>query len=491
MSSDSIAPLRLAGVHLDRLRLGGRVHVARLRESPRVGIVHLGIGAFHRAHQAVFTEDAMESAEDLRWGICGVTQRSRAVVDQLAPQDGLYGVLQRDAGELRLRIVSSVREVRYVGDGPDVVVDRIADPDVSVLTVTVSEKGYRRAVDGGLALDDPLVRADLAGAPPRTTVGQIVRGLQRRAGRHDVGITVLSCDNLTRNGSALSRLVDDFCDALPTGEGDALRCWITANVRFPSSMVDRIVPAAAPHDFADAQSLTGVHDAGLVVAEPFKQWVIQDTFAGPRPAWERAGAVLVGDVEPYETAKLRLLNATHSLLAYAGALAGHATIAEAVADPALTEAADRYMVEDATPTLCLPPEFDVAQYRETVLRRFANPALRHTTTQVAMDGSQKLPVRLLGVVRDRLAAGCEPLWAAFAVAAWMLFVARSRDDRRFQPLNDPIAGRLQEAAAGSTAGLVRRMLDVREIFDEDLAGSETFAELLAEHVNRLDRIVAA
>ncbi|MGH3387418.1 MAG: mannitol dehydrogenase family protein [Actinomadura sp.] len=485
MTSD---PPRLAGEHLDRLRRGDRVRVASLRERPRVGIVHLGIGAFHRAHQAVFTEDAMAAAEDLRWGIFGVTQRSRAVVDQLAPQDGLYGVLQQDAGDLRLRIVRSVRQVHYVGDGPHVVVDRIADPDVSVLTITVSEKGYRRAVDGGLALDDPLVRADLAGAPPRTVVGQIVRGLQRRAGRHGAGITVLSCDNLTRNGSALSRLVDDFCAALPTGEGDALHSWITANVRFPSSMVDRIVPATSPRDFAAAEALTGVHDAGLVVAEPCNQWVIQDMFAGPRPAWERAGAELVDDVEPYETAKLRLLNATHSLLAYAGVLAGHATIADAVADPALTEAADRYMVEDATPTLCLPPEFDVAQYRASVLHRFANPALRHTTTQVAMDGSQKLPVRLLGVVRDRLAAGSEPQWAALAVAAWMLFVARSRDDARFQPLNDPIAGRLQEAAAGPTAGLVRRMLDVREVFDEDLAGSAVFAELLAEHVRRLDRV---
>jgi fructuronate reductase len=469
------------------MRSAGRVRLPAADTRPRLGIVHLGIGAFHRAHQAVFTEDAMEATGEQSWGICGVTQRSRSVVEQLAPQGGLYGVLQRDSDEMQLRIVAAVRKVFFAGDDPQLLTDTIADPDIAVATLTVTEKGYRRAGNGGLDLHDPGVQADLAGAAPTTAVGRLVRGLQRRAQRHQAGITVLSCDNLAGNGAVLARLIDDFCAALPSSEGDVLRPWIATNVRFPPSMVDRIVPATSPRDFCDARELTGLDDAGLVVAEPFRQWVIQDTFAGPRPAWERAGALLVDDVEPYETAKLRLLNATHSLLAYAGALAGHTTIADAVHDPALAAAAEHFMVEDATPTLRLPPGFDAEQYRASVLRRLANPALRHTTTQVAMDGSQKLPIRLLGVVRDRLAHGAEPMWASFAVAAWMLYVARSCGDPQRYPLQDPMAARLQQAAAGPTSGLAQRMLDLSEVFDHELADSDVFADLLAEHIRKLDR----
>jgi len=478
---------RLSAQSLKTLRPTSGVRRPASPSRPRIGIVHLGIGAFHRAHQAVFTEDAMEATGEDGWGICGITQRSRAVVDQLVPQDGLYGVLERDADDLRLRIVGAVRQVAFAGDEPWGVAELIADPEIAVVTLTVTEKGYRRSADGGLDLADPGVRADLAGSPPTTAVGQLVRGLQLRAQRDHAGITVLSCDNLPANGAVLAQLVDDFCAALAGSEADVLRAWIATNARFPSSMVDRIVPATSPSDIDDARRLTGLRDAGLVVAEPYRQWVIEDAFASSRPAWERAGALLVDDVEPYEAAKLRLLNATHSLLAYAGALAGHATIADAVHDPALAAAAEQYMAEDAAPTLRLPEGFDAEQYRASVLRRFANPALRHTTTQVAVDGSQKLPVRLLGVVRDRLANGAEPTWAAFAVAAWMLYVARSRTDPQRYPLQDPIGARLRETASGPVSGLARRMLGLTEVFGPELADSEALADLLAEQVRRLDR----
>lgn len=440
-----------------------------------VGVVHLGIGAFHRAHQAVFTEDAMAADGTRRWGICGVTQRSRVVADQLAPQGGRYAVLERGAAGTSARVVAAVTEVLSAAEQPDAVTARIADPRVGVVTLTVTEKGYRRDAAGHLDLADPVVAADVTGAPPGSAVGRLVRGLAQRA-RHGTPITVLSCDNLVGNGMVLRGLVDEFCSARPGG--GLLRAWIADAVAFPSSMVDRIVPATTEADRAEALALLGVRDEGLVVAEPFSQWVIEDAFAGPVPAWHRAGATLTGDVAPYEAAKLRLLNATHSLLAYTGALAGYATIADAVRDERLAAAAIALMEQDARPTLTSPDGLDLAAYGRTVLERFANPALRHRCAQVAMDGSVKLPNRLLGTIRDRLRAGAEPRWAALAVAAWMVHVERGS-------LDDPLAVRLRAAAAGGAHGLVERLLAVDEVFDDELRDSPVLRALLAEHVEAL------
>ncbi len=442
-----------------------------------VGVVHLGIGAFHRAHQAVYTEDAMAAAGEDRWGICGVTQRSRAVLDQLGPQGGRYAVLRRGPDGTCARVVAAVTEVLDATARPDLVTARLADPAVAVVTLTVTEKGYRRDARGRLDLTDPVVAADVAGAPPTSAIGRLVRGLARRDG---APLTVLSCDNLVANGAVVRQLVEDFRAATGLPER------ITAAVRFPSSMVDRIVPATTAADRAEAAALLGVRDEGLVVAEPFRQWVIERDHAGPVPAWHRAGATLTGDVAPYEAVKLRLLNATHSLLAYAGALAGHATIAEAVRDERLAAAAAALMEQDALPTLVPPDDLDLTAYRHTVLERFANPALRHRTTQVAMDGSAKLPVRLLGTVRDRLRAGAEPRFAALAVAAWMVYVARGTDAAgRPLPLDDPLAGELRAAATGPAAGLVDRLLAVDRVFDAELRDSAVLRALLTEHVGAL------
>ena len=456
--------------------------------SLRVGIVHLGIGAFHRAHQAFYTELAAAVTGDLRWGICGVTERSAAVVDQLAPQDCLYTVLERGAGAAPPRVIGSVREVLFAGTAADQVVDRIADPAVSVVTLTVTEKGYRRNPAGRLDRTDATVAADLAGQAPRSVVGQIARGLQRRQARSGAPLTVLSCDNLTGNGPVLRALVEDFCAALPSAEGDRLAGWINSSVRFPATMVDRIVPATTDADRATVRAALGLDDAATVVAEPFRQWVVQDDFAGPRPAWERAGALLVPDVTPYEQVKLRVLNAAHSLLAYSGALAGYDLISEAVADEGLAAAARALMTEDAVPTLDPPAGLVLADYVDEVLGRFANPALRHRTVQIAMDGSQKLPVRLLGTITDRLRAGAEPYWATRGVAAWMAYVA-ARQDRRGRPLpvDDPLAATLAAATAGveSPAGLVDGLLAVRQIFPAELAASTTFRNLLIPELAEL------
>ncbi|TWD83304.1 fructuronate reductase [Kribbella amoyensis] len=440
-----------------------------------VGIVHLGIGAFHRAHQAVFTEQAARISGDTRWGITGVSQRSTTVRDQLAPQDGLYSVLTRGQGDPSIEVIGSVRDVLTVPEDPDAVVARIADPAVSVVTLTVTEKGYRASGDG-LNLADPEIQADLAGRSPRTVVGQLAAGLARRA-EHGEPLTILSCDNLVANGPFLRRLVQDYAEAADL-KGLAEQLELAT---FPASMVDRIVPATTETDRAEAARLLGVRDEAVVVAEPFLQWVIEDEFAGPRPAWESAGAVLTRDVAPWEQAKLRMLNATHSMLAYLGALRGYETIAEAVRDEELSGLAQDLMRTDVIPTLTPPDGLDLPAYGASVLERFANPALKHRTAQVAMDGSVKLPVRLLGTVRDRLSAGAEPTVISLAVAAWMVYVAKSAE------VDDPQATRLKSALEGVTTATatVDALLSVETIFTPDLRDNDVFRSLLVDHVTRL------
>lgn len=455
-----------------------------------VGIVHLGLGAFHRAHQAVFTEDAIAAAGG-EWGICGVTLRSRGVADQLAPQDGLYTMLTRGPDEVSARVVGVIRDVRFAREAARVVPDRIADPAIRVITVTVTEKGYRHdPATGRLRRRDDGIRKDAAGSDPQTVIGLLVRGLQARMRADSGPVAVVCCDNLTHNGATLASLVRDFVDLLPRDEAAFLEEWLPGNVTFPGTMVDRIVPATRADDRAEVTRLIGLRDDGAVVAEPFRQWVIEDNFPAERPAWEQAGALLTEDVTPYEVMKLRMLNASHSALAYLGGLAGHETIAEAMHDDGIATVVDRLMREDVEPTLDRPDGFDVDGYRAQVIERFGNSALGHTTAQVAMDGSQKLPQRLLPTLRERRAAGAEPRWAAFTLAAWMRWVwTDQRDDGAPRVLDDPLAPALTHAVehADSAEDVVARLLGVRTIFDEQFAADEVTRKLLVE---ALDQITA-
>jgi fructuronate reductase len=377
--------------------------------------------------------------------------------------------------------------VLHAAQDSDAVLAWISSPKVRVVSLTVTEKGYHRRSDGRLDLDDPMVAGDLTGRAPRTPVGQLVRGMQARLSQHAEPLTVLSCDNLTSNGQVLAGLVRDFIEALPTRESGDLLTWVDAAVRFPSTMVDRIVPATTEADLAEVAAALGVQDRGVVVAEPFSQWVIEDQFAAARPAWDHAGAVFTDDVAPWETAKLRLVNGTHSLLAYLGALRGYRTIAEALSDDEIGEAAESFMRQDVLPTLAPHPGLDLDTYCGGVLARFGNAALRHRTVQVAMDGSQKLPLRLLRTVRDRLGAGVVPPWATRAVAAWMVYIARTCDPGSTLPLDDPYADRLGGIARGATSAsaLVDGLLAVREIFGEDLPHQAGFRDLLVHEVEEL------
>jgi fructuronate reductase len=431
-----------------------------------VGIVHLGLGAFHRAHQAVYTEDAL-ARNFGPFGICGVSLRSAAVRDRLAPQGGLYTVVSRDAGAERLRVIGCLRELLVGPEDPPAVVRRIADPEVAIVSLTVTEKGYcHDPATGTLDAGHPDIRHDLEEPErPRSAIGALVAGLdwRRRQGRPPP--TVLCCDNLPHNGRTLRGVALAFASL----RDEALARWLEAAVAFPCTMVDRIVPATTEEDVAAVEARLGLRDEAPVVTEPFSQWVIEDRFTGPRPAWERGGAELVADVAPYEEMKLRLLNGSHSALAYLGWLAGFEHVFEVMAAPEFVTFVSRMMALEVAPTLSVP--VDLAVYQARLLERFANPAIRHRTAQIAMDGSQKLPQRLLGPIRDQLRRGGPIRHLALAVAGWMRYAAGRDEQGREIAVADPLADRLRAIGAragGDPDGLVEGFLAIREVFGDNL-----------------------
>ena len=444
------------------------------RAAVKTGVVHLGIGAFHRAHQAVVFDDALASG-DLRWGVLGASLRSPGVRDQLNPQDGLYTLVVRDGADEHLRVIGAGRGVLVGPENPAALVAAMTGAEVHIVTLTVTEKGYRLdPATGDLLLDDPEVAADLADiGAPRTAPGFIVAALRARKASGLKPFTVISCDNLPHNGKriragvlAMARRIDP-----------ALAAWIEAEGAFPQTMIDRIVPATIPDDIARLTARLGVEDQGMVKAEPFTQWVIEDWFAGERPDFAAFGVQLTDAVEPWEDAKLRLLNGSHSAIAYLGALSGYEHVHEAVAVPALAAYVEN-LWDEAQTTLNPPPGLDVAAYRAELMARFSNPALMHRTRQIAMDGSQKLPQRLLAGMAERLAAGQGVEAMALGVAAWMRWQEGLTESGEPVVVDDPLAARTAEliAASENDEAEVRALLTLSAIFPEALANDSRFVE---------------
>lgn len=402
------------------------------RAGQTAGIVHIGIGAFHRAHQAVYTDDAM-GAGDRDWGIIGVSLRSGDVAAQLGPQDGLYTVSTRSAVGTQLRLIGAVRKVLVAADDGQAVIDAIAAPTTHIVSFTVTEKGYLRRADGSL---------DLAAAAGKPSLYRFVAaGIAARKAAGFGGLTLLSCDNLASNGAVLRRLMREYLAACHPD----LSAWFDTTCTCPATMIDRIVPATTDADRAAVEAALGARDEGAVVTEGFSQWVIEDDFAGPRPRWEAVGAELVADVAPYETAKLRMLNGAHSALAYIGLGKGHKFVHQAIADPEIRPVIERLMRDEAAPTIDAAPGQNLAAYANALLGRFANPALDHRLIQIAMDGSQKIPQRWLETLawHQKRGARCPSLEEA--IAAWIAFL------RSGHMIDDPLADKLREAAAGSDA----------------------------------------
>lgn len=436
----------------------------------RAGIVHLGIGAFARAHTALFTDVAMTVTGDDRWGVIGVSQRSPIVPDQLRPQDCLYSVTARSDNVDSTAVVASLSDVIPGREQPADVVDALASPDVQVVTLTVTEKGYRLRPDGRLDLDDDDIRADLAGGA-RTAIGQLAEGILARGG---APLTLVSCDNLLGNGRLLGGALAEYADALGGARGASLALALVESVRTPSTMVDRMVPATTEGSRRRAAARLGMRDEAAVVAEPFHQWVLTDDFAGERPAWESAGAIFVDDIAPWEDAKLRILNAGHSLTAYLGHLAGADTIAESIGDDAWRRAVIGLIDDDAVPLLALPDQLDPERYRDEVLQRFANPHLGHTVAKVGADGSQKIGPRLCVTLRDARRAGREPRWAALAVAAWGVFLR----DTAPADIIDP---RADELVSVARAGRPRQAgVRALSLIDPEIAADPTVASMIED-----------
>jgi fructuronate reductase len=477
-----------------RLSLGSLRQVP-VASRPRVrpgtvpaGIVHLGLGAFHRAHQAVYTEAAIALAGG-DWGIVGVAPRSLDVMRHLSEQDCLFSVTSLSGNGTHSEVVGALAGVRHAASDPDGVLGLIASSAIRVVTLTVTEKAYQLDPATGRLRPDPAVAADLTGdGPPATVPGLLVRGLIARAAADAGPIALLSCDNLPSNGKRLHGLVTQALEY--GGAPGSVVDWVRANVTFPCTMVDRIVPATTPETLATVEGLLGVRDLAAVAAEPYREWVIEDAFPGGRPAWERAGAVLTDDAGPWERLKLRALNGVHSAIAYLGALAGREMIAEALAIPGMREGLRRFVAEDVAGSFRPPDGVSVIEYGDSVLDRFANSAIRHRTIQVAMDGSQKLPQRVLHTLIDRRAAGGVPRWGALVLAAWMRFVQGRADDGGSLPLDDPLADRIRTALAegkDSPEGVVDALFGLTEVFPAELVGDDVVRELVTGWLTALEQ----
>jgi fructuronate reductase len=401
------------------------------------GIVHIGLGAFHRAHQAVFTQKAIEKTFG-PWGIVAVNLRSPEPVKALQQQEGLYSVITRSADGDKADIIGVTVDWICAAERGGDVIAYLSSPDTRIVTLTVSEKAYGlNPLTGGLDLQHPAIKADMANPhAPVGVVGFLVEGLVRRRERGHSPFTILCCDNLPSNGHVVRRLVLEMAEQ----RDPELARWIEQEGKFPCSMVDRIVPAATAETRQRAISLLGVNDRLAIETEPFMQWIIEDDFISGRPAWEAGGAVFATHVEPYEKMKLRLLNGSHTLIAHLGILHDLEFVRDVMAVPEFVAKVERHM-EAVVATLDPVPGIDLPFYRKQLLDRFANPTIAHRTEQIALDTSQKLPQRILSAASETLAAGRDATTFAYVIALWIKSIQKRGD------LDDPRGQEILAAAA--------------------------------------------
>jgi len=473
---------------------------ARLRRTPSsvalpavagaAGILHLGLGSFHRAHQAVYTAAALR-AEGGDWGIVGVASRSRRVVDALHAQDHLYAVATISPEGATLDIPGVHTDSYVAADDPARVVADLAAPSTRVVTLTVTENGYSySSATQHLDVTDPRVQADLRGGAPTSTIGQLARGLQARAAAGGAPLSILSCDNLLSNGSHAEKLVREFLQELPDAEGADVLSYLDRAVTFPSSMVDRIVPSTTAELTDRVAGLLGVRDEVPVPAEPFTMWAIEDRFAGGRPAWEAGGAVFTDEVGAYEQLKVRLLNGTHSLIAYLGALRGVPTIPDAIALADIEAAAAAVLRGEYEPSVTAPAGVDIEQYERDLFARWGNSALGHRTSQVGSDGSVKLGQRIPGPIAHALDRGEFPHLIALTVAAYLACVAPPAG---FDPgphaeaMTDPARERLTAVPTRDGRDLAHRAVVDLRLFGDDVAHRTAFVDRVGDLVDTIVR----
>lgn len=450
-------------------------------------IVHLGLGNFHRAHQAVYTQDAHQP-DGRDWRITSVSFRNRRLVQTMRDQRCRYTVLEVGPGAAPPREISAIDEALLVADEADRVVDAIADARTTTVTLTVTEKGYAfRPGNHDLDVDDEAVRRDATlNAPPATAPGILAAGLLRRLD-HGEPIDLVSCDNVGHNGAGLRTVMQQYAALLPGAQGSALRDYLEV-IGTPDTMVDRIVPRTTDAT-REAVARMGIRDSVPVPAEPFSMWVVDDTFTAPRPAWEDAGAIVSAEVGAYELVKLRLLNASNSMLAYLGLLTSRSEIADAAADPAIRAIADRGLGDEMQPTIDLPTGFDAHAYREQVFTRFRNHELRHTCQQVGSDGSLKLTQRVHGAVAWHAARGHTPDHLALLAAAWLRVTADATQvgiptaDLPFEPVRDAVLAIAENARTAT--GLAHAILVDEAMLGHPLTSQPAYVDRVGELLGAL------
>ena len=449
------------------------------------GILHIGVGGFHRAHQGVYVDDVIRETGANQWGICGVglLQHDSRMRDALTPQDCLYTVVERGPGaDTKARVIGAMTSFLFAPENTEAVLEKMASADIRIVSLTITEGGYYLDPETGESnLDHPDIVHDLQHpAQPVGAFGYLAEALDRRRQRGLKPFTVMSCDNVQSNGDVTKRMLLAFA-----GRRDpSLREWIAENGAFPNSMVDRITPGTTDADRAMIRETYGIDDAWPVVTEPFRQWVIEDAFCDGRPSWERVGVQMTSDVHPYETMKIRLLNASHSAMGYLGYLAGFEYIHEVIADPLFREFVLNFMDEEVTPILAEVPGVDLATYKKTLVERFSNPAIKDQVSRICMDGSAKIPKFILPTIREQLRRGGPTRRASLVIASWCRAMAGTDDQGAKIEVQDPMAGVLSERARAAGRD-PEKFLAVREVFGEDLPQSMVFVEQVREALESL------
>ena len=444
------------------------------RRAVRAGIVHIGVGNFHRSHQAVYLDTLMNAGAALDWGICGIGLQpsNTAMRDVMHAQDGLYTVVLRHRdGTWEARVIGSIIEYLLAADDPEAAIEKLAAPATRIVSLTITEGGYSLdAVTGEFDASDPAVASDLRpGAVPHTVFGLVTEALARRRARGIPAFTILSCDNIPANGDVSRRACTAFARLRDPGLAD----WITRHVRFPSCMVDRITPRTTDADRAELSRRFGIEDQWPVLCEPFTQWVLEDDFADGRPPLEDAGVQIVPEVEPYELMKLRLLNASHQALCYPGYLVGYRLVHEVTTDPLFAGFLLDYMMTEAIPTLKPVPGVDLHRYARELIERFANPEVRDTVARLCANSSDCIPKFLLPVIRDQLAVGGPVTRAAAVVASWARYAEGTDENGEPHEIDDDLAAQLRAAAGQQRARPDAFLADNRAVFGE-LADDDRF-----------------
>lgn len=479
LSTESATKLNQAALS----RLPDQVCVPQYdRAAVTYGIVHIGVGGFHRAHQALYLDNYLEQHPGSGWGICGVglLEFDQKMRDALQAQDCLYTLVERSPDGDAARVIGSICQYLFAPDDRQAVIDALADGQCRIVTLTITEGGYYVLEGSGeFDVNHPTIQHDLQHPEaPHGVYGFLTAALARRRQQGLPPFTVLSCDNIQGNGKLVGHMLTTFAHL----QDPDLGRWIADHVAFPNSMVDRITPATTPADMQMVADQFAIDDAWPVVAEPFLQWVVEDRFCAGRPDWESVGIQMTDDVHPYEMMKIRLLNTSHLLIGYLGSLMGYTHVHEAMADDLIRRAAEGLM-DEVTSTLQPLPGIDVSEYKQILIERFANPKIRDQLARLCLNSSAKLPKWMLGSLRDKLQQDGPIPYMSFTVAAWFRYLNGQDDQGNALPIDDPLADLLTERAQAGGADPMP-LLNLTELFG-DLPQSERFVELVTAHLHRL------